>query len=406
MSAANKSGNVSLEASELVAIGAACWHTSGVSETLPTIKIPADLLPADGRFGSGPSKVRPEAVEALAATGTSFLGTSHRKPGVRDIVARMQTGMRELFSLPSDWDVIIGNGGATILWDALTFGFINTKSQHLSFGEFGSKFAKAAAAAPHLDPPHIIESAAGDHPELVADESIDTYCFTHNETSTGVAMDIRRPADATGLMCVDATSAAGGLPWSPDQADLYYFSPQKCFASDGGLYLALASPAATERIERIAASDRWVPAGLDLKTALDNSRKAQTYNTPALATIFMTMHMVEWINANGGLSFATGRSAESSAHLYAWAEGNERITPFVTDPAKRSKVVVTVDLDDSVDAETVSGVLAANGIVGTDGYRKLGRNQLRLAAFPGIEPDDIRALTICIDYLIGALVDQ
>lgn len=376
-----------------------------MTDTLPDIKIPADLLPADGRFGSGPSKVRPEAVDALAATGMSYMGTSHRKPGVRDIVARMQNGMRELFALPDDWDVVIGNGGATILWDALTFGFIDTKSQHLTFGEFGSKFAKAATAAPHLDTPHIIESAVGDHPELVADDSIDTYCFTHNETSTGVAMDVRRPDGAAGLMCVDATSAAGGLQWSPDQADLYYFSPQKCFASDGGLYIALASPAGAERIEKIAASDRWIPAGLDLKTALDNSRKAQTYNTPALATIFMTTHMVEWMNANGGLDFAAGRCAESSGHLYAWAEGNDLTTPFVSDPAKRSQVVATIDIDDSLHAETIAAVLAENGIVGTESYRKLGRNQLRLAAFPGIEPDDIRALTACIDYVMGELAD-
>lgn len=374
-----------------------------MSDTIPTITIPADLLPADGRFGSGPSKVRTQAVDALAATGSSYMGTSHRKDAVKDIVLRMQDGMRELFSLPSDWDVIIGNGGATILWDALTFGFIDTKSQHLSFGEFGSKFTKAAQQAPHLSDPSVIESEVGSHPTLVADETVDTYCFTHNETSTGVAMDVVRPSGASGLMCVDATSAAGGMRWSTDQADLYYFSPQKCFASDGGLYIALASPAASARIDAIAASGRWIPAGLDLKTALDNSRKKQTYNTPALATIFMTMHMTEWMNENGGLEFAAGRCDESSTHIYEWADAHELATPFVTDTAMRSSVVCTIDFDESVEATTVAAVLAANGIVGTDSYRKLGRNQLRLAAFPAIDPDDTRALTACIDHVVAEL---
>ena len=374
-----------------------------MSDTTPDIRIPADLLPADGRFGSGPSKVRTEAVEALAATGTAFMGTSHRKDPVKDIVLRMQDGMRQLFSLPSDWDVIVGNGGATVLWDALTFGFIDQRSQHLSFGEFGSKFTKAAQQAPHLADPMVIESEAGSHPELVADDSIDTYCFTHNETSTAVAMDVVRPAGATGLMCVDATSGAGGLRWSPDQADLYYFSPQKCLASDGGLYIALASPAASARIESIANSGRWIPTSLNLKTALDNSRKKQTYNTPALATIFLTMHMVEWLNENGGMDFAAGRCEESSSHIYAWADAHEMASPFVTDTAMRSTVNATIDLDDSISADTVCAVLAANGIVGTDGYRKLGRNQMRLGAFPAVDPDDVRALTKCIDYVIGEL---
>lgn len=374
-----------------------------VSDTIPNITIPTNLLPTDGRFGSGPSKVRTEAVDALAATGTSFMGTSHRKDAVKDVVLRMQNGMRQLFSLPTDWDVIIGNGGATILWDSLTFGFIDQKSQHLSFGEFGSKFATAAQKTPHLSDPMVIESEVGSHPELVADSSIDTYCFTHNETSTGVAMDVARPSGASGLMCVDATSAAGGLRWSPDQADMYYFSPQKCFASDGGLFIALASPAASARIEAIADSGRWIPAGLDLKTALDNSRKKQTYNTPALATIFMTMHMVEWLNENGGLEFAAGRCDTSSSHIYDWADAHELATPFVSDLSMRSSVVATIDFDDAVHADTVASVLSANGIVGTDSYRKLGRNQLRLAAFPAIEPSDIQALTSCIDFVIGEL---
>lgn len=347
--------------------------------------------------------MRTQAVDALAATGTAYMGTSHRKDDVKDVVLRMQGGMRQLFSLPDDWDVIIGNGGATILWDALTFGFIDQKSQHLSFGEFGSKFTKAAQQAPHLGDPMVIEAEVGSHPDLIADDSVDTYCFTHNETSTGVAMDVIRPADASGLMCVDATSAAGGMRWAPNQADLYYFSPQKCFASDGGLYIALASPAASSRIDEMAATGRWIPAGLDLKTALDNSRKKQTYNTPALATIFLTMHMVEWMNEHGGLEFAASRSDESSSHIYAWADAHELATPFVSDPAMRSTVVCTIDLDDAVTADTVAAVLAANGIVGTESYRKLGRNQLRLAAFPAIDPDDVCALTASIDHVITEL---
>jgi len=379
------------------------WQTFMVSDTIPNITIPADLLPADGRFGSGPSKVPTEAIEALAATGVSFMGTSHRKDPVKDVVLRLQDGLRQLFALPDDWDVILGNGGATILWDALTFGFIEQRSQHLTFGEFGSKFAKAVQAAPHLSDPMVIESEPGSHPQLVADDSIDTYCFTHNETSTAVAMNIVRPNGASGLMCVDATSGAAGLSWSPDQTDLYYFSPQKCLASDGGLFIALASPAASARIESIASSDRWIPAGLNLKTALDNSRKKQTYNTPALATIFMTMHMVEWLNTNGGMDFATARCGESSDHIYAWADAHDKASTFVTDTAMRSSVNATIDLDDSISADTVAAVLAANGIVGTDGYRKLGRNQLRLAAFPAIDPADVRALTACIDYVMNEL---
>ncbi len=375
-----------------------------VSANTPQITIPAELIPADGRFGSGPSKVRQETLDALAGTGMSFMGTSHRRPAVRDVVARLQDGMRELFALPSDWEVMLGNGGATILWDALTFGFIDNKSQHLSFGEFGSKFAKAVSSAPHLDAPDIIESAMGDHPDLVADEGVDTYAFTHNETSTGVSMPVERPG-GPGLMAVDATSAAGALRWDTSQADLYYFSPQKCFAGDGGLFVGLASPAAIERIERIAASDRWIPAGLNLGTALDNSRKNQTYNTPALATIFLTMHMTEWFNENGGLDFSAGRSETSSTHLYAWADSHELASTFVTDSAKRSNVVATIDIDDSISADTVSQVLRSNGIIDTEGYRKLGRNQLRLAMFPAIDPSDVEKLTASIDFVLENLAD-
>jgi len=369
----------------------------------PTITIPADLLPADGRFGSGPSKVRPEALNDLAATGTSFMGTSHRRPVVRDIVGRMQDGMREFFSLPDDWDIIIGNGGATLFWDALVFGFIEERSQHLSYGEFSSKFAACASAAPHLADPIIVSSDFGWRPELAADDSVDVYAYPHNETSTGVSMPVTRPEGADGLVAVDATSAAGGLRWNPNDCDLYYFAPQKCFAGDGGLFIALAAPQAVERIERIAATDRWIPTGLSLKTALDNSRKAQTYNTPALATIFLTMHMTEWMNSHGGLEWAASRCDESAEHIFGWANAHPLVAPFVEDPDMRSHVVATIDLDDSVSADTVAAVLRANDIVDTEGYRKLGRNQLRLAMFPAIDPADARSLTASIDHVIGAL---
>lgn len=374
-----------------------------MTSSTPTITIPADLLPADGRFGAGPSKVRTEALDALAATGDSFMGTSHRQATVRNVVARLQDGLREFYSLPADWQIVLGNGGATLLWDAMTFGFIDNKSQHLSFGEFSSKFTKAVAAAPHLADPEVISGEMGTHPLPVANDDIDVYALTHNETSTGVQMPIERPAGATGLVAVDATSGAGGIRWNPADCDFYYFSPQKSFASDGGLWIAAASPAACERIERIAASDRWRPAGLDLGIALDNSRKNQTYNTPALATIFLTVQTVEWMNEHGGLEWAASRSDESSSAIYDWADAHDLASPFVADPGMRSPVVATIDLDDSVDADTVSGVLRANGILDTNGYRKLGRNQLRLAAFPAIDPDDARQLTRSIDHVLAAL---
>ncbi|MEM7096236.1 MAG: phosphoserine transaminase [Actinomycetota bacterium] len=369
----------------------------------PAITIPSDLLPGDGRFGSGPSKVRVEALEDLAATGTTFMGTSHRQPRVRDIVARMQDGMREFFSLPDDWEVIIGNGGATLLWDALSFGFIEQRAQHLSFGEFSSKFAACTTAAPHLDDPMIVSSDTGSRPEMVADDSIDVYAYPHNETSTGVSVPVHRPEGATGLVAVDATSGAGGLRWNSDDCDLYYFAPQKCFAGDGGLFLALAGPAAVDRIESVKASGRWIPAGLDLGTALDNSRKNQTYNTPALATIFLTMHSTEWMNSLGGLEWAATSCDDKAAHIYGWADAHELTTPFVSDPSMRSHVVATIDFDDSVDADVIAKVLRANGIVDTEGYRKLGRNQLRLSMFPAIDTDDSKALTACIDHVLGEL---
>jgi phosphoserine aminotransferase len=369
------------------------------------IRIPADLLPKDGRFGCGPSKVRPEAVQALADVAGSWLGTSHRQPPVKDVVGSVRRGVAELFSLPDGYEVVLGNGGTTVFWDAATFGLVEAQSQHLVFGEFSSKFADAVAATPHLKDPARIETEPGTHPVARAAAGVDLYALTHNETSTGVAMPIERPAgiDAGALVAVDATSGAGALRWRAADADVYYFAPQKVFAGDGGLWLAVCSPAAVERIERIAASGRWVPASLDLLIALENSRKDQTYNTPALATIFLLDQQLRWFNGQGGLEWAAGRSDTSAAILYGWAEASAYATPFVTDPAERSPVVGTIDLDGSIDAGAVSAVLRANGVVDTDAYRKLGRNQLRVGMFPAVEPADIAALTACIDHVVGRL---
>ena len=371
----------------------------------PAITIPADLLPADGRFGCGPSKVRPEAVAALAAEADTYLGTSHRQPTVKFMVSRLRNAVQELFALPDGYEVILGNGGTTAFWDAATFGLVERRSQHLTFGEFSSKFAECTTRAPFLDDPSVIASDPGTAPVAVAEAGIDLYALTHNETSTGVATRLARPAgiDPGALVAVDATSAAGGLRFDAAETDVYYFAPQKCLASDGGLWIAAVSPAAVERIERLASGDRWIPASLDLKIALDNSLKDQTYNTPALATIFLAVHQMEWINQNGGLGFSSGRCARSAEIMYSWAEASSYATPFVTDPGLRSNVVATIDLDDSVDATTVSKVLRANGIVDTESYRKLGRNQLRIALFPAIDADDVAALTRCIDHVVGEL---
>jgi len=371
----------------------------------PPIAIPADLLPADGRFGCGPSKVRPEAVAALAEAAPEYLGTSHRQAPVKFMVSRLRNAVHELFALPDGYDVILGNGGTTVFWDAATFGLIEQKSQHLAFGEFSSKFATCAAEAPFLAEPTVIRAPAGEAADPVGETGVDLYALTHNETSTGVATKIERPsgADAGALVAVDATSAAGGLRFDAAQTDVYYFAPQKCLASDGGLWIAAVSPAAMERIERIAASDRWIPASIDLKTAMDNSLKDQTYNTPALATIFLAVHQMEWINQNGGMLFSAGRSEANAKVIYDWAEASDYATPFVADPVRRSNVVATIDLDDSVEATTVSAVLRANGVVDTDSYRKLGRNQLRVALFPAIDADDVRQLTRCIDHVVDEL---
>ena len=373
------------------------------ANSTPTITIPAELLPSDGRFGCGPSKVRAEAVAALAAEAPEYLGTSHRQPTVKFMVARLRNAIAEMFALPDGYEVLLGNGGTTVFWDAATFGLINDRSQHLSFGEFSSKFAKAAAQAPFLGDPEVITSETGTHPLPVANPEIDLYGLTHNETSTGVSMTIARPEGATGLVAVDATSAAGGLRVDPNQFDVYYFAPQKCLASDGGLWLAACSPAAIERIEQIKASGRWIPASIDLSVALENSRKDQTYNTPSLATIHLAVSQVEWINNNGGLEFAAGRCDESAENMYGWAEKSDYASPYVANPDERSHVVATIDLDDKIDAGQVSKILRANGIVDTEAYRKLGRNQLRVAMFPAIEPDDIAALTGCIDHVVDAL---
>jgi phosphoserine aminotransferase len=370
-----------------------------------TIRIHDSILPADGRFGCGPSKVRHEQIEAITAAATTTMGTSHRKPPVKALVGSIRSGLADLFSLPDGWEIVLGNGGTTIFWDAATFGLVDRRSQHLVFGEFSSKFAEACTAAPHLERPSVVERAAGDHPLPAAVEGVDLYALTHNETSTGVAMQLARPAGADdgAIVAVDATSAAGGLRWDPDQVDVYYFAPQKCFAADGGLWLAACSPAATERIQQIAASDRWRPASLDLGIALTNSRANQTYNTPAVATLIMLDTQLQWMNANGGLDWCASRSDASAAIMYGWAERRPWATPFVADPAKRSSVVATIDLDDSIDANVVSAVLRANGVLDTDSYRKLGRNQLRVGMFPAIDPADIEALTRCIDSVVESL---
>jgi len=379
-------------------------HIARMTTASPAdIRIPEDLLPGDGRFGCGPSKVRPEAVSALAAAAGRYLGTSHRQKGVRSVVGRLRTGLAELFSLPEGYEVVLGNGGTTCFWDAATFCLIERHSQHLSFGEFSSKFAAAVAAAPHLEAPEVIESPAGTHPQAVARDGVDLYALTHNETSTGVAIEVRRPAGASGLVAVDATSAAGGLRVDPAQFDCYYFAPQKCFAADGGVWAAVCSPAAVERIERLRASGRWVPAFLDLGIALENSRLDQTYNTPALATLFLFAEQLGWILDNGGLEWAASRCDRSASILYGWAEASEFATPFVARSEERSHVVGTIDLDPGVDATRVSAVLRANGVVDTESYRKLGRNQLRIGMFPGIDPDDVAALCACVDFVASAL---
>jgi phosphoserine aminotransferase len=370
------------------------------------IVLPPELRPSDGRFGSGPSKVRHEAVAALAAVAPDYLGTSHRRETVRSVVRRAREGLAALFELPDGYEVLLGNGGTTAFWDAAAFGLVDRRSQHLSFGEFSAKFAAVVAGAPHLDAPEVIESAPGTHPEARADAGVDAYALTHNETSTGVSMEIARPEGAEGIVLVDATSGAGGLRVDPGQFDAYYFAPQKCFAGEGGLWLACCSPLALERIERVAASGRWVPPSLSLPIALENSRLDQTYNTPALATLFLLAHEVDWMLEHGGLEWAASRCDRSAEILYGWAEASSFATPFVAKPGERSHVSAAIDFDDGVDAAAVAAALRANGIVDTEPYRKLGRNQLRIALYPAIEPDDVATLTGAVDYVVDALASD
>ncbi|MDQ1466063.1 MAG: phosphoserine aminotransferase [Actinomycetota bacterium] len=381
--------------------------SDATSTTTPTITLPAELLPTDGRFGSGPSKVRNDAMHHLLAASPSYMGTSHRRPAVRSMVRRVREGLAALFVLPDGYEVLLGNGGSTLFWDAAAFGLVERRAQHLVCGEFSAKFANVTRAAPHLEDPDVIESAPGTAPVAKANSDVDTYAFPHNETSTGVMLPVSRPDGARSgehdLVLVDATSAAGGLRIDPRAFDVYYFAPQKCFAGDAGVWLALCSPTAVERIERIAASDRWVPPSLDLGIALEQSRLDQTYNTPALATLFLLADQVEWMLGNGGLEWTAGRCDESAATIYSWADAGSLTTPFVTDPALRSRVTATIDFDASVDAAALAQVLRANGILDVEPYRKLGRNQLRIGLFPAIEPADVAVLTKAIDHIVERL---
>ncbi len=369
-----------------------------------TLTIPADLKPTDGRFGCGPSKVRPAQVEALAAAGAELLGTSHRQKPVKSLVGRVRSGLRELFNLPAGYEVVLGNGGTTAFWDAAAFGLVRERSLHLTFGEFSSKFAKVTQGAPFLGDPVVVSAEPGDAPVPAAADGVDAIAWAHNETSTGVMVPVRRPTGSDGsLVLIDATSGAGGLPVTADEFDVYYFAPQKCFASDGGLWIALMSPDALSRVNEIGASGRWVPEFLSLPVALDNSTKDQTYNTPSVATLFLLAEQVDWLLGNGGLDWAVKRTLDSSSRLYSWAERTTYTTPFVANPEHRSQVVGTVDFTADIDAAAVAKVLRANGIVDVEPYRKLGRNQLRVGMFPAIEPDDVTALTECVDWVVERL---
>ncbi|MFW5471439.1 phosphoserine transaminase [Knoellia sp. CPCC 206435] len=369
------------------------------------ITLPADLLPADGRFGSGPSKVRPEQVEFLASLGTTVLGTSHRQAPVKNLVKSVRRGLSDLFSLPGGYEVVLGNGGATAFWDIAAFGLVRERAQHLAFGEFSSKFGAVTSNAPFLGESSIIKSEPGTRPVAVAEDGIDVYAWAHNETSTGVMTDVQRVSGAAedALVLIDATSGAGGLPVDVSQTDVYYFGPQKCFAADGGLWLALFSPAALARVDEITASGRWVPDFFSLPTAIDNSRKDQTYNTPAVGTLALLANQLDWLNGQGGLDWATARTKDSSDRLYTWAESVDYASPYVADPAARSQVVATIDFDDAVDASVIAKTLRAHGVVDTEPYRKLGRNQLRVATFPAVEPEDVSKLIACIEHVVDAL---
>jgi phosphoserine aminotransferase len=368
--------------------------------TTAHIELPRALRPGDGRFGSGPSKVRDDAVQALAEAAHGYLGTSHRRQSVRSVVRRIRDGLAELFSLPPGYEVLLANGGTTSFWDAATFGLVAERSAHLVIGEFSAKFAAVTAAAPHLGAPQICETAPGEAPQIIDRVEADVYAYPHNETSTGVMVPLHRPASGDALVLVDATSAAGGLRAGAGAFDVYYFAPQKCFASDGGLWLALCSPAAIARIESLKSGGRWMPPTLDLSIVVENSRLDQTYNTPALATLFLLERQLDWLLANGGLEFAAARCDASAAIVYGWAEAHPHAAPFVADPSYRSRVTATIDFDPTVDAAALAATLRANGIVDVEPYRKLGRNQLRIALFPAIEPDDLETLTRAIDFLV------
>ena len=367
--------------------------------------LPDSLLPADGRFGSGPSKIRRAQTDALAALATTWLGTSHRQAPVRDVVAELRAGLADFFALPDGYEVVLGNGGASAFWDIATFCLVRERAQHVVVGEFSSKFAAASAAAPFLSAPDVRRADPGTSTQPVAQDGIDAYAWPHNETSTGVMMPVRRPqgADPEALVVVDGTSGAGGLAFEADQVDAYYFAPQKCFASDGGLWFALLSPAAIERAERLHDSGRWVPAFLDLLPAIENSRKDQTVNTPALATLALMLEQVRWLNDQGGREWAATRCAQSAAAVYGWALSRDYTQPFVARPQDRSHVVATIDFADDIDASQVAATLRAHGIVDLEPYRKLGRNQLRIGLYPAVEPDDVRALTACIDAVVERL---
>jgi phosphoserine aminotransferase len=369
-------------------------------EIATDLVIPQELKPADGRFGSGPSKVRPEQLDHLAEHGVGVMGTSHRQAPVKAVVGRIREGLGDLFSLPEGYEVALGNGGTTAFWDALAFGVVRDRARHLVYGEFSSKFANVTQAAPFLGDSVVIKADPGDAPEPSGDTETDVVAWAHNETSTGVMVPIERPADGDALVLIDATSGAGGLPVDVSQTDVYYFAPQKSFAADGGLWLALLSPAAIERVEKIGGSDRWIPDFLSITTALENSRKDQTYNTPAVATLLLLADQIDWMLSNGGLEWTVARTLDSSSRLYAWAEERPYTSPFVADAAKRSQVVGTIDFSDEVDAAAIAATLRANGIVDVEPYRKLGRNQLRVAMFPAIDPDDVEALTACIDWIV------
>ena len=371
-----------------------------------SLTIPADLKPADGRFGAGPSKIQTGHLDALAATGASLMGTSHRQAPVRQVVGRVREGLAALFGMPADYEVVLGNGGATAFWDVATYGLIREKSQHLSFGEFSAKFATAVTAAPWLADPSVIKADPGSLPVAAAEDGIDVYAWAHNETSTAVMAPVVRPTGTTAgeaLVLIDATSGAGGLPVDLNEVDVYYFAPQKSFASDGGLWIAVMSPAAIERVAEIKGSGRHVPAFFDLDTAITQSRLNQTYNTPSVATLFLMAEQLDWMNASGGLAGMVERTTASSDALYGWAEKTSYTTPYVPDPDHRSLVIGTIDFDDAISADAIAATLRANGIVDTEPYRKLGRNQLRIAMYPAIDPADVQALTTCIDWIVDHL---